>query len=696
MPPLVTEAVRAARGGPLAAAALGVLFAAPAAAGGGVGPWRFDFGSGAAAAGRVSVGPATVFSAEAGYGLEPGAEVRVVEGEAAGAPRRQCLAATRPFSFSLAVPEGNYDVTVLLGDPRAAAATTVKAESRRLMVENAGTAAGQLVERTFTVNVRTPAITWTAESPGGGGAVSLNEREKGVPHWDDRLTLEFTGARPSVCAVEVARNEAAPTVFLAGDSTVTDQPREPFASWGQMLTRFLRPGVAVANHAESGASLKSFLAGGRLAKLTSQMRKGDYLLVQFGHNDQKPASPSTYVEARTAYAAYLRVFVAEARQRGATPVLVTPVQRRQWDEAGKVRNSHGDYPQVVREVAEQEKVALIDLEAMSRAFYEALGQERAPLAFADEGRDATHHNDYGAYELAKCVAQGMRARGLELAAFLADDFRGADPARPGPPPGSGPQPGRPLPEPARPGLPSLLLVGDSTVRNGNGDGGNGQWGWGDLLAPYFDTARLNVVNRALGGLSSRTYRTFGYWDRTLALVKPGDVVLIQLGHNDGGPVNDTSRARGTLRGVGEETEEIDNLITRQHEVVHTYGWYLRGFVAEVKARGAVPIVCSPVPRQRWAEGHVVRDRDAYAGWAAEVARAAGVGFIDLNEAVARRYEELGAAAVEPLFSGDNTHTSRAGAEINAAAVVAGLKALPGAPLSAFFSEKAAGVPPARP
>jgi len=244
-----------------------------------------------------------------------------------------------------------------------------------------------------------------------------------------------------------------------------------------------------------------------------------------------------------------------------------------------------------------------------------------------------------------------------------------------------------LPKPNDPKLPTLFLIGDSTVRNGRGDGANGQWGWGEPLAAFFDKTKINAVNRALGGRSSRTYLTQGHWDRVLALLKPGDFVVVQFGHNDGGAINDTSRARGTIKGIGEETQEIDNLLTKQHEVVHTYGWYLRKFIADAKARGAVPIVCSPVPRKIWKDGKIVRDD--HAKWAAEVAKAEGAAFVDLNEIIARKYEELGPEKVEPLFADEHTHTTLAGAELNAACVISGLKGLKGNPLSAHFSQKAA-------
>ena len=222
------------------------------------------------------------------------------------------------------------------------------------------------------------------------------------------------------------------------------------------------------------------------------------------------------------------------------------------------------------------------------------------------------------------------------------------------------------------------------MRNGDGNGSNGQWGWGDQIAGYFNSKKINVVNRALGGLSSRTYLTFNYWDRLMALLKPGDIVIMQFGHNDAGPINDNVRARGTIKGTGEETEEIDNILTGKREVVHSYGWYLRKFIADAKAKGATPIVCSPVPRKAWRDGKINRNSEDYGKWAAQVAESAGVSFIPLNEIVARKYEELGPERVEALFFGDNTHTSLAGAELNAASVIAGLKTLKKNPLARYF------------
>jgi lysophospholipase L1-like esterase len=247
---------------------------------------------------------------------------------------------------------------------------------------------------------------------------------------------------------------------------------------------------------------------------------------------------------------------------------------------------------------------------------------------------------------------------------------------------------------ANPALPSLFLIGDSTVRNGQGNGGGGQWGWGDCLAPFFDTNKINVVNRALGGTSSRTFYR-DRWPAVLAMVRPGDFVIMQFGHNDGSAVNDATRARGTIKGVGDQTQAITNLVTKQAEVVHSFGWYEKQIIAEARAKGATPMVCSLIPRNSWKNGHAARNKNDYAGWAGEIAKSENAPFLDINEIIARQYDRLGQENVRPLFIvGAGPHTSRAGAETNAACVVAALKGLKENPLAKFFSPKADTVAPA--
>ncbi|WP_322965415.1 rhamnogalacturonan acetylesterase [Sphingomonas fuzhouensis] len=333
-----------------------------------------------------------------------------------------------PNLFSVAVPPSNYAVTVTLGDPARATVTTIKAESRRLMLDAVRTRPGEIVMRRFIVNVRTPALTPPPANAPGGSAVRLKPREVGSRDWDDRLTLEILGPAPALRHVTVSPVEV-PTLFLLGDSTVTDQPAEPAASWGQMLPVFLSPTVAVANHAESGETLKSFLTELRLDKVLASAKPGDIAMIQFGHNDQKAQWPQTYVEAATTFRAYLRTYIAELRRRGVTPILVTSPERRQWTADGHIRPTLGDYPAAVRAVGAEEHVPVIDLNADSIRFYEALGQARAPLAFNDGGRDATHHDNYGAWVLARDIAERMRTV-PSLARFVRSDLPPFDPARP--------------------------------------------------------------------------------------------------------------------------------------------------------------------------------------------------------------------------------------------------------------------------
>ena len=237
-------------------------------------------------------------------------------------------------------------------------------------------------------------------------------------------------------------------------------------------------------------------------------------------------------------------------------------------------------------------------------------------------------------------------------------------------------------------LPTVYLVGDSTVRVGTPN----QRGWGDELAAFFDTHKVNVVNHAIGGRSSRTFQNEGRWDQSLAMMQKGDFAIIQFGHNDGGPTNDDSRARGTIKGNGEETEEIDNMLTHQHEVVHSYGWYIRKYIRDAKAKGVTPIVCSLIPRKTWNDGKVARASDSYGKWAREAAVQEGALFVDLNEIIAQEYEKIGPEKVEPFFADPHTHTSVEGAKFNARCVVAGLKGLPGKPLDRYHSDAGREVP----
>lgn len=341
-------------------------------------------------------------------------------------------ASEAPFFVSFPATDGNYRVTVELGGD-AAATTTVRAESRRLMIEQQVTKSRSYSTETFIVNVRTPKI---ADS---GDSVHLKPREVGALDWDEKLTLEFNGQHPSVRKISVEPVTDVPTVYLAGDSTVVDQDKEPWAAWGQMLPRFFGPQVSIANHAESGETIRSFETERRWAKLFSTLKAGDYLLLQFAHNDQKPGRG--YVQAETDYTDLVEKYVAKARALGAHPILVTSMNRRTFDDAGKITDSLAPYPQTLRKIAGEQKLPLIDLNAMSKVMWEEMGSEGTLTAFVhypansfpgqtEELKDNTHFNSYGAYELARCVIESLRQQNVPLAALLRPGIAKFDPAHP--------------------------------------------------------------------------------------------------------------------------------------------------------------------------------------------------------------------------------------------------------------------------
>lgn len=366
-------------------------------------PLRFDLEPPKRATGRVAVAADKPYES-GGYGYEP--------------QRRG-----KEFLFSAAVPEGNYRVTVRLGGR-----VTVKAESRRLMLRDIATRPGQYVTASFIVNVRNAQLAPPPANAPGGSQVKLKSREAGSYSWDDKLTLEFLGD-PRVASIDI-EPVTVPTIFLAGDSTVTDQRAEPAASWGQMLPNLFEPDVAIANHAESGETLKSFVTELRFDKLLSLVKPGDWLLIQFGHNDQKANWPQTYADPAITYPAWLRTYVAEAKRRGAHPVLVTSPERRNYTPDGKVKRTLAEYGDAARKVASEENIPLLDLQARTVALYEALGEAKAAPLFNDGGKDRTHHNNPGAWFLARAVAAEIATQVPELATHLKPAARHFDAANP--------------------------------------------------------------------------------------------------------------------------------------------------------------------------------------------------------------------------------------------------------------------------
>ncbi len=396
--------------------------------------WNFDFGSGKAEKGFIQITSQSVYSEKSGYGIIPFGNVKDFIQKGSDDLLNDGISSETPFYFQVDLPEGRYKITLALGNSEKESATTVKAESRRLMLENVKIKKGDSEIKTILVDVRTPQINTTEN-------IQLNKRELPFKNWDKSLTLEFNGINPSVRYIQIEKADNLPVIFLAGNSTVTDQEYEPWASWGQMFPRFLKPEILVANFAESGETLKAFRRENRLKKIISLMNPGDYLFMEFAHNDQKPGG--NHVEPFTTYQEELMYFINETREKGGKPVLVTSTNRRKFDEKGKIENTLEEYPDAMRQLAAKENVPLIDLNAMSKDFYEALGEEDSKKAFVhypantfsnqtEPLADNTHFNPYGAYELAKCVVQGILSQKLDLEKFIVDDFGNFNPIKPDP------------------------------------------------------------------------------------------------------------------------------------------------------------------------------------------------------------------------------------------------------------------------
>lgn len=493
------------------------------------------------------------------------------------------------------------------------------------------------------------------------------------------------------------------TVFVVGDSTANNGPD---LGWGSHLGKYLDPGkVSVVNRAMAGRSSRTYQAEGRWDRVLAELKSGDFVLIQFGHNDGSPVdrppargslpglgeetqevtTPSGSTETVHTFGGYMRKLISDTKAKGATPIVLSLTVRNLWAN-GRVERGAGQFGAWSAEVARAQGAAFVDLTNIIADHYELMGPVRVAAFFP---RDHTHTSADAANLNAALVVSGLKGlEGCPLTDMLSAEGQAVTPAG-----GTGivkqaqdlmTKPWMPeaLP-PSDPNLPTLFLIGDSTVRTGSrGDGALGQWGWGAPIGELFDRRKINVENRAMGGTSSRTFQTLGLWDDVLARMKKGDFLMLQFGHNDAGALNDMQRARGTIRGVGEETQEFDNVLTGKREVVHTYGWYIRKYITDAKAKGVSTIVCSPIPRNHWQQDKVVRASQDYALWAGQAARAEGAWFIDLNEMIARRYEAMGQAKVTALCfpPREGTHTGAVGAQVNAECVVEGLRSLDACPL----------------
>jgi len=385
---------------------------------------KYDFGTGEVAPGYTKVTAIDTYTDTKGYGFDYGTNALAIDRGGMDALTGDFCTGFGSVFFSSKLPQGNYKVTVTLGDKLKSTITTIKAESRRLMVEKVQTDPGQFKTVSFNVSVWDSIIA-------GNKKVKLKPREFNSPDWDNKLTLEFSNNYPCIDAITIEPLSNPIQVFLMGNSTVTDQDLSPWASWGQMFPAFFDENkVVVSNMAASGATLRSTLGRKRLDKVAAMLHKGDYVFIEFAHNDQKKGSGE---EAYTTYNKYLKIFADTVRNHGAIPIFVTSTNRRNFDKSGHVINTLGDFPDAMRKEAKKEDVALIDLNKMTKILYEAYGDQGSRKLFVQypvgsfpgqdkQLEDNTHFNDFGAYELAKCMVEGLKKSNLPLRKYLKQDL----------------------------------------------------------------------------------------------------------------------------------------------------------------------------------------------------------------------------------------------------------------------------------
>ena len=476
-----------------------------------------------------------------------------------------------------------------------------------------------------------------------------------------------------------------PTLYLIGDSTVRNGRGDGSNGqwgWGDAIGLYFdAEKLNVENHALGGTSSRTYYTNETLwAEVVKKLQPGDFVIMQFGHNDGGAVNDNSRArgtlsgigdeteeidnmltgkhEVVHTYGWYLAQYIKETKAKGATPIVCSLIPRNDWDEPFKMRPGGGNYARWAREVAEREKVAFIDLSSLSVAALEKEGQEVVTGKYY-LASDHTHTTADGAMLNASLVAGAIRdLPGCQLIPFLLDKPSGTFPVKK-----------------------QLFIVGDSTVAPNSGN----IVGWGTPIIAMFDSNRITVYNRARGGRSSRTYLNEGLWDNIMKELKAGDFVLVGFGHNDGSPIDD-AKARGSLKGTGDETQDVtkaDGTV----ETVHTFGWYMRKYVQDVKAKGATPILFSQIPWGDMRDGKSARVTETYGKWLKEIADAEGVLYIDLNDMVATKYEELGIDVVRTYFPGDHTHTNLEGATLNAQTMVEGLRAAR-SPLASYLARPA--------
>ncbi|MFV0586941.1 rhamnogalacturonan acetylesterase [Bacteroides reticulotermitis] len=470
-----------------------------------------------------------------------------------------------------------------------------------------------------------------------------------------------------------------PVLFLVGNSTMRTgtlgNGNNGQWGWGYYAEEFFDNNrITVENHALGGTSSRTFY--NRLwPDVVKGVRPGDWVIIELGHNDNGPydsgrarasipgiGKDSLEVtiketgakETVYTYGEYMRRFIRDVKQKGGHPILFSLTPRNAWQDQDStiVTRVNQTFGLWAKQVAEEQSVPFINLNDITARKFEQFGKEKVKYMFYI---DRIHTSAFGAKVNAESAAEGIRTyQGLELANYLKPLVSDTET-------GSSRQEGRPV----------LFTVGDSTVKNKDDDK-NGMWGWGSVIADLFDPNKISVENCAMAGRSARTFLDEGRWDKVYNALQPGDFVLIQFGHNDGGDIN-VGKARGELHGSGGESKVFLMEPTGKYQVVYTFGGYLRKFILDIQEKGAIPIVLSHTPRNKWKDGQIERNTDSYGKWARETAESTGAYFIDLNKLSADKLQKKGAKKTAAFYNTDHTHTSFKGAQLNAQSIAEGLK-----------------------
>ncbi len=484
-------------------------------------------------------------------------------------------------------------------------------------------------------------------------------------------------ARPVSGSSRIGNN---PVLFLVGNSTMRTGTLGNGSNgqwgWGYYAPDYFdKNKITVENHALGGMSSRTFY-NILWKEVLEGVRPGDWVIIELGHNDNGPFDsgrarasikgigeeglPIVIKETGVrdtvySYGEYLRRFVRETRAKGANPILFSITPRMAWDDkdSTKVTRVNKTFGLWAKQVAEAEKVPFVDLNEIIATKYEKFGKDKVKTMYY---LDHTHNSAFGAKVNAESAVEGIAAlEGVELKDYLipfpVDTITGRSRQK---------------------GKPVLFTIGDSTVRNEDKDD-DSMWGWGSVIAELFDPDKITVENHAMAGRSARTFLDEGRWDKVYNALQPGDFVIMQFGHNDGGDIN-TGKARGELHGSGPESKVFKMEKTGINQVVYTYGWYIRKFIMDAKEKGAIPIVLSHTPRNKWKNGKIESNASNYGQWAKDAARQAGAYYIDLNAISGKKLQALGEEGTPEYYKKDHTHTSKKGARLNAASIAEGLRA----------------------